>query len=90
MMRRFSQGMWTRLAGSSLSNFDNDIKLQMIFNVYCRGPAPVDPGNSKGGRSRRGKNLFIYYCKIRLERNSVVGKLSGRRGLNNLDYAEDQ
>ena len=20
----------------------------------CRGPAPVDPGNSKGGRRRRG------------------------------------
>ena len=26
----------------------------------CRGPAPVDPGNSKGGRRWRGKTcLFI-------------------------------
>ena len=31
----------------------------------CRGPAPVDPGNSKGGRSWRGKTcLFI---SIRLD-----------------------
>ena len=28
--------------------------------VLCRGPAPVDPGNSKGGRRWRGKTcLFI-------------------------------
>ena len=24
----------------------------------CRGPAPVDPGNSKGGRSWRGKLIY--------------------------------
>ena len=53
----------------------------------CRGPALVDPGNSKRGRRWREKNLFI---DIRLRNNSVVGKLSGGRGLNNLDYAEDQ
>ena len=29
-------------------------------NPLCRGPAPVDPGNSKGGRRWRGKAcLFI-------------------------------
>ena len=28
--------------------------------LICRGPAPVDPGNSKGGRRWRGKTcLFI-------------------------------
>ena len=30
------------------------------LNIRCRGPAPVDPGNSKGGRRWRGKTcLFI-------------------------------
>ena len=27
--------------------------------ICCRGPAPVDPGNSKGGRHWHEKNLFI-------------------------------
>ena len=39
------------------------------------------------------ENLFIDWYKkykIRLGRNSVVGKLSGERGLNNLDYVEGQ
>ena len=62
-------------------------KLERETNWDCRGPAPVDPGNSKRGRRWREKNLFI---DIRLRNNSVVGKLSGGRGLNNLDYAEDQ
>ena len=37
-----------------------------IANIcWCRGPAPVDPGNSKGGRRWRGKTcLFI---NIRLD-----------------------
>ena len=25
----------------------------------CQGPAPVDPGNSKGGQSRRGKLIYL-------------------------------
>ena len=58
--------------------------------AVCRGPAPVDPGNLKGGQHWREKNLFIDWYKIRLRNNSVVGKLSGGRGLNSLDYAEDQ
>ena len=55
--------------------------------VYpCRGPAPVDPGNSKRGRSRRlGKDYLIR--KERLGKNSVVGKLVEKR-LNNLVYVE--
>ena len=57
----------------------------------CRGPAPVDPGNSKQGWRWQGKNLlFIYKYKIRLGRNSVVGKLSGERRLNNLVYMGSQ
>ena len=38
-----------------------------------QGPAPVDPGNSRQGRSRRlGKDYLI--SKERLGKNSVVGK----------------
>ena len=35
-------------------------KMGTIKDRNCRGPAPVDPGNSKGRWSRRGRNLFIY------------------------------
>ena len=58
----------------------------------CQGPAPVDPGNLKGGRCWHEKNFTDWYkkYKIRLGRNSVVGELSGGRGLNSLIYAEDQ
>ena len=55
------------------------------------------PGSSPGGsREFKGwtalerNDLFIYEYKIRLGNNSIVGKLSGERGLNNLDYMEDQ
>ena len=47
-------------------------------------------GDLKGRWSRRGKNLFIYKYKIRLGRNSVVGKFSGEKRLNNLVYLESQ
>ena len=34
--------------------------LRELLLVNCQGPAPVDPGNSKGGRRWRGKTcLFI-------------------------------
>ena len=58
----------------------------------CHGPALVDPGTSKCGWSQRGKLILFINIeyKIRLGRHSVVGKLSGGRGLNNLDYMEDQ
>ena len=52
--------------------------------IMCRGPALVDPGNLKRGQCWRGKNLLIYKYKIRLRRNSVAGKLSGEKRLNNL------
>ena len=31
-----------------------------LVGVLCRGPAPADPGYSKGRRSRRPIYLFIY------------------------------
>ena len=46
----------------------------------CSGPVPVDPGNSKRGRSRSlGKDYLIRNIK-RLGKNSVVGKLVEKRG----------
>ena len=56
---------------------------------FCQGPAPVDPGNSKGGRRWRGKTCLLIDIRL-LRNNSVVGKLRGERGLNNLDYMEGQ
>ena len=47
-------------------------------------------GDSKGRWNKRAKNLFIYKCKIRLGRNSVVGKFSGEKRLNSLVYMESQ
>ena len=45
-----------------------DMSLSKLWELVmdrCRGPAPVDPGNSKGGRHWRGKTcLFI---NIRLD-----------------------
>ena len=56
--------------------------------------AGVQPQRIQGIRSGdgigEGKNLFIYLHKIRLGRNSVVGKLSGEKRLNNLVYVESQ
>ena len=48
----------------------------------------MDPGNSKRGRSRSlGKDYLIRNIK-RLGKNSVVGKFSGEKMLNNLIYVE--
>ena len=43
----------------------------------CRGPAPVDPGNSKVGTALVSleKYIFNYIYRERLETDSVVGKL---------------
>ena len=66
------------------------------FGIVNKAEIDV-PGSSPGGsREFEGwtalawKNLFIYECKIRLGNYSVVGRLSGGRGLNSLVYAEDQ
>ena len=56
--------------------------------VLCRGPASVDPGNSKWGWSRHlGEDYLIR--KERLGKNSVVGKLVEKKMLNNLVYVEN-
>jgi len=55
----------------------------------CRGPAPVDPENSKGRRLRRSG-----YDRIKdiewLSKDSSVGKFNGEKRLNNLVYVENQ
>ena len=46
----------------------------MWVHVDCRGPAPVDPGNSKVGRCQRlWKNTYLITDIERLEMDSVVG-----------------
>ena len=42
------------------------------------------------GVSVLGKNLFNYSYKERLGKNIVVGKISGKKRLNNLVYMEYQ
>ena len=56
----------------------------------CRGPAPVDPGNSKVGMASASleKYIFNYRYRERLETDSVVGRLVEKKRLNNLDYVE--
>ena len=58
--------------------------------VLCRGPAPVDPGNSKVGMASESleKNIFNYRYIERLETDSVVGRLVEKKRLNNLDYVQ--
>ena len=34
------------------------------LKVLCRGPAPVDPGNSKGGRRWRGKTCLFINARL--------------------------
>ena len=64
-------------------------KLRLVITV-CRGPAPVDPGNSKVGMASVSleKYIFNYRDIERLEMDSVVGKLVEKKRLNNLVYVE--
>ena len=43
--------------------------------LVCRGPAPVDPGNSKAGTASASleKYIFNYRYRQRVETDSVVG-----------------
>ena len=68
---------------------------RMLIKVYklktsCRGPAPVDPGNSNVGTASESleKYTFNYRYIERLETDSVVGKLVEKKRLNNLVYVE--
>ena len=68
-------------------------RLQQYMNRElpdCRGPAPVDPGNSKVGTESASleKYIFNYRYIERLETDSVVGRLVEKKRLNNFDYVE--
>ena len=44
-----------------------DINLSKLWELVmdrCRGPAPVDPGNSKGGRRWRGKTCLLIDIRL--------------------------
>ena len=42
-----------------------DIILNNITALgFCRGPAPVDPGKSKGGRRWRGKTSLLIDIRL--------------------------
>ena len=58
-----------------------------LQKVNCQGPAPVDPGNSKGRwlwRSGYDRIKDIEW----LNKDSSVRKFSGEKRLNNLVYVE--
>ena len=54
------------------------------YLTCCRGPAPVDPGNSKVGTALVSleKYIFNYRYRERLEMDSAVGELVEKRRLN--------
>ena len=58
--------------------------------VLCRGPAPVDPGNSKVGTASASLEKYIFNHRYieKLEMDSVVGKSVEKKRLNNLVYVE--
>ena len=58
----------------------------MVVKSTCRGPAPVDPGNSKVGMALASLEKYIFNHRYieRLETDSVVGKLVEKKRLNNL------
>ena len=61
--------------GNSISRF-----LRSLYVAPCRGPAPVDPVNSKLGWSQHlGKDYLIRNIK-RLGENNVVANLEEERG----------
>ena len=58
-----------------------------------QGGAGLQPrwiqGNLKRRQSRRGKTYLFRNIKERLGKNSIVGKFSGEKSLNNLVYVEN-
>ena len=60
------------------------------LQVSLPGSSPGGSREFEAGTALARKDLFIYRYKIRLGRNSVVGKFSGEKMLNNLVYVESQ
>ena len=52
------------------------------------GSSPGGSREFEAGMALARKNSFVYKYKIRLGKNSVVGKFSGEKRLNNLVYKE--
>ena len=89
--RRLLRVPWT--SKRSNQSILKEISLEYSLEGLIAGVQPWwIQGNSKHGWCRRGKFicLLIKEYKIRLGRNSVVGKLSGERRLNNLAYVGSQ
>ena len=59
-------------------------------HLLVPGSSPSGSREFKGWTALEWKDLFIDLYKIRLRNYSVVGRLSGGRGLNSLVYAEGQ
>ena len=53
------------------------------------GSSPGVSREFEAGTALAREKTFIYEYKIRLGRNSIVGKLSGEKRLNNLVYMEN-
>ena len=53
----------------------------MVVKSTCRGPAPVDPGNSKVGMALASLEKYIFNHRYieRLETDSVSRKISGEK-----------
>ena len=62
------------------------------YEQRCAGVQPwwIQGIRRGDGVSVLGKNLFNYRYKERLEKDSIVGNISGEKGLNNLVYVEYQ
>ena len=62
----------------------------LSFCALLPGSSPGGSREFEGWTALAWKDLFTDCYKIRLRNYSVVGRLSGGRGLNSLVYAEDQ
>ena len=51
--------IWVILYIEDISTYRNMQSYLTVFMAMCQGPAPVDPGNSKGRRRRRGKLIYL-------------------------------
>ena len=81
---RFSFSPSNECSGEIIFRWNHIIYFIVIWLlVKCRGPALVDPGNSKVGTASASleKYIFNYRYTERLETDSVVGRLVGSKGV---------